>query len=108
MKNLAQKKRKTNILRLADNPRFQPTESGIYIPKIEATSGDVFSHSLGENLFGLMRGDRLICRADFNLDALNNYALVINERDGKRDLRTIETAENIVGVVTAYLREVAR
>ncbi len=103
MKETARKQKNSNVLRMPENPHFKGKVS---IPLTRATKGDVYCLSLTADMFGLLRGDAIICRADYKGETISENALVIDERDGEKVLTIHANARNITGVVTAYMREI--
>ncbi len=103
MKETTRKQKNSNVLPITGNSHFK---SKVSIPLTPATKGDVYCLSLTADMFGLLRGDTIICRADYKGDTISENALVIDERDGEKVLTIYANACNITGVVTAYMREI--
>jgi hypothetical protein len=103
MKETTRKQKNSNVLPITGNPQFK---AKVCLPLTSATKGDVYCLSLTADVFGLLRGDTVICRADYDADTISENALVIDDRDGKKVLTIYANASNIAGVVTAYMREI--
>jgi hypothetical protein len=63
---------------------------------------------VGSDIFGFKTGDELVCRKDFDSIDFSDNTLVIDSSNGKMTVKPASIAQNIVAVVMAYTREVAR
>ena len=107
MKNIARKKKISNVLKIADNPRFKKAKT-IFLPSTVSPEGRFDSFILGESVYGFQVGDELICRTDFDINKIGDKALVVADTPEGQRVQPMHAAENIIAVVVAFSREVAQ
>lgn len=76
MKSLAKKKKNSNVLSIADNPRFEPKETiEIAMPKNNRSTYSVYT--LNEKCFGYPEGAKIVVREEFDPSEIDAQTIVV-------------------------------
>jgi hypothetical protein len=77
--NTTKNKQPKNVLRIADSPKF--TNRKLIAAERVANPDEFINFTLGENTFGLAKGDSLICTTEFNPEEILEDSLVVFENE---------------------------